>query len=229
MEEWNELRKEIRKLESDIDLKLVSYSKLGISYSAAVASDDQIAGTPNSSSMYQISHSMAVEIEQLLSDLSDSNSTLAKIAAESSSPAHSSAVHQHQSKLRDYTKEYRQIRNKINDTHSSVELFVGATQSGGDGDNDRMDTLLRERGSLQASHTGADNFTNAGINARDSLRGQNQILRGTTSRISQIQGTFSSIDTIYAAIRRKYTRDCIILSVFTAFLTCFLLFWWLRS
>jgi len=109
-------------------------------------------------------------------------------------------------------------------------LFVGATNNNGaDGEADRMDTLLRERTSLQASHTGADNFTNAGTAVKESLRGQNQLLSGTTGRIGQIQGTFSAIDTIYAAIRRKKTRDCIILSLFTAFLLCFLLFWWLRS
>lgn len=64
--DWNELRKEVRKLESDIELKLVSYSKLGISYSGSMTEEDYGVGT---SSMYSISHSMSVEIEQLLSDV----------------------------------------------------------------------------------------------------------------------------------------------------------------
>lgn len=92
-----------------------------------------------------------------------------------------------------------------------------------------MDMLLRERGSIQSTHAGADSFLQAGSAVRSALSSQNQYLANTTSQLGTIRGTFSSIDTIYSAIRRKYTRDCIILSLFTAFLCCFLLFWWLRS
>lgn len=67
--EWQEQRKEARRLENDIELKLVSYTKLGQSLAAqqSNAAEEQALG---SSSLYQISHSMSVEIEQLLSDVS---------------------------------------------------------------------------------------------------------------------------------------------------------------
>ena len=69
--EWNELRKEARKLESDIELKLVSYSKLSSSYASALDTNKSPTdGSPNTTSIYQISHSMSVEIEQLLANVS---------------------------------------------------------------------------------------------------------------------------------------------------------------
>lgn len=71
--EWNDLRKEARKLESDIELKLISYSKLGGSYANTLSETTQTSGTPNSSSIYQISNSMSVEIEQLLSNVREFN------------------------------------------------------------------------------------------------------------------------------------------------------------
>lgn len=92
-----------------------------------------------------------------------------------------------------------------------------------------MDTLLRERASLQSSNSIADGFSSAGNIVRDALRGQNAMLSGTNRNLTGIQGTFTSIDSIYTSIRRKYTRDCLILTLFTAFLCCFLLYWWLRS
>jgi golgi SNAP receptor complex member 1 len=92
-----------------------------------------------------------------------------------------------------------------------------------------MDTLLRERGSLQASQHGAQIFISQGTEVEETLRNQANILRGTNNAISSIRGTFTGIDSIYGAIRRKYTRDTIILSSFTAFLILFLLYWWARS
>jgi len=42
------------------------------------------------------------------------------------------------------------------------------------------------------------------------------------------QGTFTSINELMSSIKRKRSRDCIILTVFTATLICFMLYWWLR-
>lgn len=98
-----------------------------------------------------------------------------------------------------------------------------------DGEADRMDTLLRERGSIQASHEGANTFMQSGGAVAEALRAQNRTMAGTTRRMTDVRGLFTSIDTIYNAIQRKQTRDFIIISCFTATLICFLLFWWLRS
>ena len=98
----------------------------------------------------------------------------------------------------------------------------------GDGD-DRMDTLLRERASLHSIDNHADNFLSHGNAVHSSIRGQKNLLSNTHGNLRQTKGTFSAIDRIYAAIQRKRTRDCIILSSFTGILICFLLYWWLTS
>jgi hypothetical protein len=92
-----------------------------------------------------------------------------------------------------------------------------------------METLLRERSSVQSVGEGAERFMGAGTAVRDALRAQTQALRDTTRQMGVIHGTFASIDTIYKAIRRKHTRDCLILSCFTSTLLCFLLYWWMSS
>ena len=65
---WNvsELRKESRRLENEIDMKLVSFSKLGSTYSHRDSSDSSL-GVGSSGHVFD---TMALEIEQLLSKVS---------------------------------------------------------------------------------------------------------------------------------------------------------------
>ena len=92
-----------------------------------------------------------------------------------------------------------------------------------------MDTLLRERASLHSVDNHADNFLNQGSAVQSALRGQKGFLSNTYGNLRQAKNTFGAIDRIYAAIHRKRTRDCIILSIFTGILISFLLYWWLTS
>ena len=72
--QWEELIKEVRKTESEVELKLVSFSKLGSSYALSIQPQEQNSlGTSDSSTIFQISHSMSVEIEQLLANVRHSN------------------------------------------------------------------------------------------------------------------------------------------------------------
>ncbi|GFY63537.1 golgi SNAP receptor complex member 1 [Trichonephila inaurata madagascariensis] len=66
---WEELRRQARQLENEIDLKLVSFSKLGTSYGSPEFRNENSDTVPllsstNSDHMFE---TMALEIEQLLS------------------------------------------------------------------------------------------------------------------------------------------------------------------
>jgi hypothetical protein len=70
---WDELRREARKLESDIEAKLTSYSKFGDAYarSSFLKSDQSSAGGSGDDSAtinndQVVSSAMAVEFEQLM-------------------------------------------------------------------------------------------------------------------------------------------------------------------
>jgi len=61
-----DLRRQARRLENELDLKLVSFSKLGTSYSQRTSAIDDNTPLLNGSSSEHMIETMAMEIEQLL-------------------------------------------------------------------------------------------------------------------------------------------------------------------
>merc|ERR1719204_186518 len=74
--QWEDLRKQARQLENEIDLKLVSFSKLGTSFSSqsefTLSTSDTSPLLTKSSSEHMF-ETMTMEIEQLLAKLTEVN------------------------------------------------------------------------------------------------------------------------------------------------------------
>lgn len=85
---WEDLRKQARRLENEVDLKLVSFSKLGTSYSSHVSDHTPLLGNASGERMFE---TMAMEIEQLLAKLTGVNDMMANHKEAINGP--SSAVH----------------------------------------------------------------------------------------------------------------------------------------
>ncbi|MEQ2277390.1 Golgi SNAP receptor complex member 1, partial [Xenotaenia resolanae] len=79
---WEDLRKQARQLENELDLKLVSFSKLCTSYSSSRDGrrGDTLDTTPllNNSTQDRMFDTMSVEIEQLLAKLTGVNDKMAE-------------------------------------------------------------------------------------------------------------------------------------------------------
>ncbi|MCO5590978.1 hypothetical protein L7F22_044954 [Adiantum nelumboides] len=99
---WEELRREARKLEGDLDLKLSSYAKLG----GMLAHGGYMEGSPSTDVGGDGSwKSMEVEIDALLKRLLDVNDAMSRCAAEA---AHTTSVTQKLARHRDILHEYTQ-------------------------------------------------------------------------------------------------------------------------
>ncbi|OWK14505.1 GOSR1, partial [Cervus elaphus hippelaphus] len=91
------LRKQARQLENELDLKLVSFSKLCTSYSHSSARDgrrDSSDTTPllNGSSQDRMFETMAIEIEQLLARLTGVNDKMAEYTNSAGVPSLNAAL-----------------------------------------------------------------------------------------------------------------------------------------
>ncbi|KAG9333960.1 hypothetical protein JZ751_009364 [Albula glossodonta] len=115
---WEDLRKQARQLENELDLKLVSFSKLCTSYSSSRDGrhGDSSDTTPllNNSTQDRMFETMAVEIEQLLTKLTGVND---KMAEYSSAPGVTSinaalmhTLQRHRDILQDYTHEFHKTK-----------------------------------------------------------------------------------------------------------------------
>ncbi|MBA0858996.1 hypothetical protein Goshw_002370 [Gossypium schwendimanii] len=96
---WEELRKEARKIEGDLDVKLSSYAKLG----ARFTQEDTGSPTLGSSRSWK---SMVIEIQSLLEKLLDINDAMSRCAA---SAAPTTSVTQKLARHRDILHEFTQV------------------------------------------------------------------------------------------------------------------------
>jgi len=233
-----ELRKEARKLESTIDLKLVSYSKFGanLAHASFLREDDRVGISESEeasllSNSEHVSNSMALEIEQLLSRLSEVNDRMGRCSHSVTLPH---ILQHHRGKLLDYTQEFKKTKSHIASTREKAEL-LGSLRDNisqckkSSALNSRTEHLLRERTSIHDSNVIVDQLLGQAQETKESVASQRNLLQGTLNKLSEVGGSIPGINSIIADIRRKKSRDCLILGFFISFCVCFLLFYWLRS
>ncbi|XP_056330120.1 Golgi SNAP receptor complex member 1-like [Danio aesculapii] len=119
---WEDLRKQARQLENELDLKLVSFSKLCTSYSSSRdgrRGDSSSDTTPLlcNSTQDRMFETMSVEIEQLLAKLTGVND---KMAEYTSTPGVTSlnaalmhTLQRHRDILQDYTHEFHKTKSNF--------------------------------------------------------------------------------------------------------------------
>ena len=147
---WEGLRKQARGLENEIDMKLVTFSKLGTNYKGSQRSGESDkepllgGGDSNIENIQQ-------EIESLLSQLSGINDEMAGYAA-GAGEARSAAIHhtlqRHAEILQDYKQEFNKTSANIASLMEREEL-LSSVQSDishyrGKEMNKKMDSLQRE-------------------------------------------------------------------------------------
>uniref|UniRef100_A0A8D0HZ16 Golgi SNAP receptor complex member 1 n=2 Tax=Sus scrofa TaxID=9823 RepID=A0A8D0HZ16_PIG len=165
---WEDLRKQARQLENELDLKLVSFSKLCTSYSHSSARDgrrDSSDTTPllNGSSQDRMFETMAIEIEQLLARLTGVNDKMAEYTNSAGVPSLNAALmhtlQRHRDILQDYTHEFHKtkanfvaIREREN-LMGSVRKDIESYKSGSGVNNRRTELFLKEHDHLRNKHT----------------------------------------------------------------------------
>ncbi|KAF4789807.1 Golgi SNAP receptor complex member 1 [Turdus rufiventris] len=164
LQETQDLRKQARQLENELDLKLVSFSKLCTSYSSGRdGRRDSSDTTPllNGSSQDRMFETMAVEIEQLLGKLTGINDKMAEYTNSAGVPSLNAALmhtlQRHRDILQDYTHEFHKtkanflaIREREN-LLGSVRKDIESYKSGSGVNNRRTELFLKEHEHLRNS------------------------------------------------------------------------------
>ncbi|KAB1265974.1 Golgi SNAP receptor complex member 1, partial [Camelus dromedarius] len=150
-----DLRKQARQLENELDLKLVSFSKLCTSYSHSSARD----GRRDRYSQDRMFETMAIEIEQLLARLTGVNDKMAEYTNSAGVPSLNAALmhtlQRHRDILQDYTHEFHKtkanfmaIREREN-LMGSVRKDIESYKSGSGVNNRRTELFLKEHDHLR--------------------------------------------------------------------------------
>jgi len=237
---WEDLRKEARQLENQIDTKLASFGKLGTNFSKSSSSgSSSSAKTPllagDETSNQSAFESLSAELSQLLSRLSEVNDGMTEYAASGQSVAGSAAVHhtlqRHRDILQDYGQEYNKTRANIQaviereDLLSSVHRDIDDYRSNVKGPGARMDHLLRESESARNSERLIDEQINIAIESRETLARQRLAFKAMRTKLNDIANRFPLINSLVQKINLKKRKDSVILGAVIGVCLLFMLWW----
>jgi len=209
---WEGLRKQARALENEIDLKLVSFSKLGTNYKHGDQFGDK-APLLGEDTL----HSTEQQIESLLTQLSSINdqmSTYATGVGEQRSAAIHHTLQRHTEILQDYKQEFTKTSSNISSMLEREELLSSVqTQISGNkkGRNEKMDSLQRELEHTRNSERMIDEQINIALETRDNLVSQREILKAVQTKLNDLSSKFPLINSLVNKINLRKRRDTIIL------------------
>ncbi|CAN8075682.1 unnamed protein product [Agarophyton chilense] len=135
---WEVVRKEARRLETDIESKLVEYSKLASSLhssrSTALDARTSTDGMQRRNTSTKDCAQMTNEMEQVLKQLSQTIQTMRDMVQQQSktkiSSTSSHTLQRHTEILRDYTQEFKKTTSMIGAHREHAELLQGGSRYG---------------------------------------------------------------------------------------------------
>uniref|UniRef100_A0AC11D3D0 Golgi SNAP receptor complex member 1 n=1 Tax=Ovis aries TaxID=9940 RepID=A0AC11D3D0_SHEEP len=200
---WEDLRKQARQLENELDLKLVSFSKLCTGYSHSSARDgrrDRHSSdtTPllNGSSQDRMFETMAIEIEQLLARLTGVNDKMAEYTSSAGVPSLNAALmhtlQRHRDILQDYTHEFHKTKANFVAIRERENL-MGSVRK--DIDSDR---LIEETISIAMA-------------TKENMTSQRGMLKSIQSKMNTLANRFPAVNSLIQRINLRKRRDSLIL------------------
>ncbi|XP_054780720.1 Golgi SNAP receptor complex member 1-2 [Prosopis cineraria] len=227
---WEELRKEARKIEGDLDVKLSSYAKLGSRFTQGGYVE---GGSPplGSSRSWK---SMEMEIQSLLEKLLDINDSMSRCAA-SAAPATSvtQKLARHRDILHEFNQEFRRIKGNINSIREHAELLSSVrddiSEFKASGSMSPRMQLLRERSAVHGSISHIDDVISQAQATRSVLGSQRALFGDVQGKVKLLGDKFPMIRSLLGSIQRKRSRDTLILSAVIAACTLFLIVYWLSK
>ncbi|EPS60980.1 hypothetical protein M569_13822 [Genlisea aurea] len=228
---WEELRREARKIEGDLDVKLSSYAKLGARFSQGGHLE---SGSPTIGSSRSWK-SMEMEIQSLLEKLLDINDSMSRCAA---SAAHTTSVTQklarHRDILHEFTQEFRRIKGNISSMWEHAELLTSVrddiSEYKGSGNVSPSMQLLRERAAIHGSIAHIDEVISQAQTTRAVLGSQRALFGDVQGKVKLLTEKFPIVRGLIAgSIKRRKSRDTLILSAVIAACTLFLIIYWLSK
>uniref|UniRef100_A0A9J7Z742 Golgi SNAP receptor complex member 1 n=2 Tax=Cyprinus carpio TaxID=7962 RepID=A0A9J7Z742_CYPCA len=216
MKTLSDLRKQARQLENELDLKLVSFSKLCTSYSSSRdgrRGDSSSDTTPllSNSTQDRMFETMSVEIEQLLAKLTGVND---KMAEYTSTPGVTSlnaalmhTLQRHRDILQDYTHEFHKTKSNFmairerEDLLGSVRKDIETYKSGSGVNNRRTELFLKEH----------EHLRNIAMATKENMTSQRGLLKSIQSRVNTLANRFPAINNLIQRINLRKRRDSLIL------------------
>uniref|UniRef100_A0A8C2KEI5 Golgi SNAP receptor complex member 1 n=1 Tax=Cyprinus carpio TaxID=7962 RepID=A0A8C2KEI5_CYPCA len=206
-----DLRKQARQLENELDLKLVSFSKLCTSYSSSRdgrRGDSSSDTTPllSNSTQDRMFETMSVEIEQLLAKLTGVND---KMAEYTSTPGVTSlnaalmhTLQRHRDILQDYTHEFHKTKSNFMAIREREDLLGSVRKD--------IETYKSDPSS-SAVYLMKFTVAHIAMATKENMTSQRGLLKSIQSRVNTLANRFPAINNLIQRINLRKRRDSLIL------------------
>ncbi|XP_056140872.1 Golgi SNAP receptor complex member 1-like [Lampris incognitus] len=237
---WEDLRKQARQLENELDLKLVSFSKLCTSYRSSTYDHRQSDSRSGSvgSSQDNVLAAMTTELEHLLTNLTVVNDRMAEYAntpgASTPNAALMHTLQRHRDILQDYTHEFHKTKGNFHslrereDLLGSVRRDIESYKSGSGVNNRRSELLLKEHEHLRSSDSLIDNAISIAMATKENITFQRGMLKSIQTRVTTLANNFPAINSLIQRINLRKKRDSLILGGVIGICTILLLLYTFR-
>ncbi|KAM7374518.1 hypothetical protein PAMP_007171 [Pampus punctatissimus] len=182
----SDLRKQARQHENELDLKLVSFSKLCTSYSS---NNQQTRGSRSDSVVSSHDNmlvAMTTELEQLLANLTAVNDKMAEYTNTPGVSSHNAALmhtlQRHRDILQDYTHEFHKTKSNFfslrerEDLLGSVHRDIESYKSNSVVNNRRTELFLKEH----------EHLRNIAMATKENITFQRGVLKSIQTRVTTL-------------------------------------------
>jgi Golgi SNAP receptor complex protein 1 len=223
--DWEDLRKQARQLENEIDSKLMSFSKLCSNYVAR----DQTSHHPSSSSF----ETMSIEIEKLLEHLSDINKRMTDAIPALLGPntAATHTLQRHHEICQDYRREFDRTKANIRNFQTREDILMNNNHSDTNSSSLNIrgqEYHLRQMGILNNSHNLIDRHLDTASKLKDDLFDQRRLFMNITHKVKTLANRFPLMNNILQKVKIKKRKDSLVLGFVIACCIIFLLFYLFR-
>ncbi|KAK1923574.1 snare region anchored in the vesicle membrane C-terminus-domain-containing protein [Papiliotrema laurentii] len=214
---WDNARRHARALETALDAKLASYSRIA----SAIARGPGGSSTDDGPGGYKL---VEEEIEELLAKLEQAIDDLTTLINSPSQPPSTSMQHaaqRHRDNLDDYRRDFLRARNNVDQAIQRTNL-LGSVRKEIRADlsefkSSQTDALLQDRGRIDSSHRMLDETLDQAYATREDFAQQRSALRSIESRMGGVLSQMPGINSLITMIRSRRRRDSIIVGCVVAF------------
>lgn len=222
---WEDQRREARRLENTLDTKLGQFAKLCSGYEQSYSRGEGGLATD------QLMDSKAAELERMLSQLSDVNDRMkGTLAGRSDTRSHT--LTRHRDILHDYQQEFRRHNSSLIASRDRVQLLRGSTEKSsllGSQGHTSSGALLRERGQISGANSALDEVMGTATAISGRVSEQSQLFENIGNKVLAVGAKFPAINGVINAVRRKKSKDTIILASVIAVCTVLILIYWISK
>ncbi|XP_018318423.1 Golgi SNAP receptor complex member 1, partial [Agrilus planipennis] len=205
---YEDLRKQARQLECEIDLKLVAFNKLaaGVKTSHTHGSSDTVPLLSEEDTF----DTMAMEIQQLLNKLSQVNERMSEQPVSGVAMMHT--IQRHRDIAADLQRDFHKTNSQFVSRREREELFKNVrTDSFRTEGVNRRDMYLKENTHIQNSDQLVNEQIAIAMETKDHLLNQRQTFKRMQTRFNDISHRFPVINSLVQRINLRKRRDAIIL------------------